>query len=113
MDERHRSLTPRERQEFEEIRARLSQEMPEVEPGPLGRLRWSTPIATGMAAIGVMLLIVGLLSETITVAFVGFVAVLVGAWRLSLRADPGRWRMAVGGWLRPDASGPSRPPGPQ
>src|SRR6056297_720485 len=112
MDERHRSLTPRERQEFEEIRARLAREMPDAQPGLAGRFRLSPSIAVGLLAIGTMLLVVGLLADTIVVAFVGFVAVLVGTWRLSLRADSGRWSAAVSGWLRPNASGPSRPPAP-
>ena len=106
MDERHRSLTPRERQEFEEIRVRLSREMPESEPEVVRRKRRSTSIALGLAGVGAMLLVVGLLAETTLVAFVGFVGILVAAWRLSLLADPERWRTVVAGWLRPD--GPQR-----
>lgn len=102
MDERHQSLTPRERQEFEEIRVRLSGEMPEVEPEVVQRKRRSTSIAVGLAGVGVMLLVVGLLAETVVVAFAGFVGILFAGWRLSLLADPERWRTAVGGWLRPD-----------
>lgn len=86
--------------------------MPDVRSGLAGRLRLSTSIVVGVLAIGTMLLVVGLLADTIAVAFVGFVAVLAGCWRLSLRTDPARWGSAVGGRLRPDTSGSSRPPAP-
>lgn len=89
MNEHRQSLTPQERREFEEIRARFAEEMSDIELERPDRQRWRRRAHLMAAIVGLGLLAVGLVIAFVAIAFVGFVLLLLGLWWISngLRLD--------------------------
>jgi hypothetical protein len=113
MNEHRRSLTPQERREFEQIRARLSEEMPDIEVPPTDWERWRRRASFIAVVVGLGLLVIGLLITIVIVAFVGFVLLAFALWRISERLDLGAWVARVRSRLRNSSSGDQEgAPGP-
>jgi hypothetical protein len=101
MSERQRSLTPRERRAFEEIQARLRDELPEldlIDARPRSATLWMVTLAAGVA-----LITIGLLIGAVPVAFLGFVGLLAGCDQLLHRP---RAALALSRFRHWAASGP-------
>ncbi len=101
MNEHRRSLTPQERREFEEIQARLSEEMSNVELERPDRQRWRRRAHLMAAIVGLGLLVAGLLVAIVAIAFVGFVLLLLGVWWISNRLHVDDWAERARSLLSP------------
>lgn len=92
MDE-HRALTAHEQQAFHEIQDRLRDEL-DLAPLHTGAtVVWSLLIVTGS-----LLRLTGLIVNIISVAFAGFVVVLIGVERFTQTPAMQRWCQRVERW---------------
>jgi len=111
-NDRPGGLTPYERQVLTNVEAALRREDPALERTLSGRRHWLPAIASAVPAClayivaGTILMMAGLVTQLIPLAFAGFVTVLFGVTTLTERRDIVAWTREVLG------SGSPTPPRP-